>query len=126
MQDYEKQATFEEVRFNREKVQAIQILSEQCLSDLKLNIGQTAENFMQREFTAQLTAFVYSNTIDERTLDYYCERPTFFDWLFRRRKKVSFEFKAKDLLLNPPKNDKDTLRVYEIGRANGRSFSNWL
>lgn len=98
-------------------------MSRKCLSDLKLSKGQTSDDFLQDKLTAQLTGFIYSNTIDERKLEYYLERPTFFDWLFRRRKKVVFDFKAKDLMLNPPKTNLDKiLRVYEIGRGESVSF----
>lgn len=123
MLDYEKQFTAQEVRFNREKVAATMQMSRECLSDLKLSKGQTSDDFLQDKLTAQLTGFIYSNTIDERKLEYYLERPTFFDWLFRRRKKVLFDFKAKDLMLNPPKTNLDKiLRVYEIGRGESVSF----
>lgn len=71
------------------------------------------DEFIVDELTYRLTSFVYSNTIDERTLTYYCPKPTFLDWLFGRTKKVEFEFKAKDLLLNPPQ-IKETIRIYEI------------
>jgi hypothetical protein len=123
MLDSEKQFTAQEVRFNREKVAATMQMSKDCLVDLKLDIGQTSENYISDMLTARLTGHVYSNTIDERKLEYYLERPTFFDWLFRRRKKVVFDFKAKDLMLNPPNFNGDTLlRCYEIGRGESVSF----
>lgn len=106
------------VTFNREKVAATMQMSKECLVDLKLSIGQTSEDFLSDKLTAKLVGFIYSNTIDERKLEYNLERPTFFDWLFRRRKKVVFDFKAKDLMLNPPKNNLDNLlRVYEIDKG---------
>jgi hypothetical protein len=123
MLDTEKQFTSKEVRFNREKVVAQMQIAKECLSDIKLNIAQTSEDFMSDKLTVQLVGFIYSNTIDERKLEYNLERPTFFDWLFRRRKKVVFDFKAKDLMLNPPKTDRDKiLRVYEIGKGESVSF----
>jgi len=123
MLDSEKQFTAQEVRFNREKVAAIMQMSKDCLVDLKLDIRQTSDNYISDTLTARLTGHIYSNTIDERKLEYHLERPTFFDWLFRRRKKVVFDFKAKDLMLNPPKTSPDKiLRVYEIGRGESVSF----
>lgn len=104
--------------FNREKIRIKEIISEQCISDLELNLGRTAENFINNELTVLLTGHVFSKTIEERTLSYYCEPPTFFDWLFRRRKKVNFDFKIKDLLINPPKNTENTIRIYDINQSN--------
>lgn len=74
--------------------------------------GRNDDDFVRDELTATLQAFVYESTIDERELIYYAPRPTFLDWLLRRQRKVVFQFKAKDLLLNPP--SENELRTYQI------------
>ena len=101
-----------EAVFSREKIAAKMAVSERCLTDLKLNIGKTHEDYVLDRLTASLSGHIYSNTIDERKLEYYSEPPTFLDWLFRRRKLIIFDFKAKDLLLDPPSDG--CLRTYEV------------
>jgi len=113
MVDYTNSPNFKEVTYISERLGADTEIIESCLTDLDLNI--TKEEYIKDVLKAQLVGFIYSNTIDERQLEYYCERPSFLDWLFRRKKKVMFNFKAKDLLINPPKDFQNkALRVYEI------------
>lgn len=105
----------QEVVFKREKVSAVMQMSKDCIVDLKFDLGQTSENYISDTLTARLTGHIYSNTIDERRLKYKLEPPTFLDWLFRRRKEVEFDFKAKDLMISPPRGSMDNiLRCYEI------------
>jgi hypothetical protein len=112
--EIEKIVTNEVTAFMREKIATIEKMSLDCLTDLKLELGQDTDDYLGGVFTARLQAFIYQNTIAERDLVYYCDRPTFLDWLLRRKKKVVFKFKAKDLLIKPPKTEKPTLRIYEI------------
>jgi hypothetical protein len=73
-------------------------------------------DFLHERITAQLTAKIYESTIEERILSYHAPAPTFLDWLFRRKRKVEFDFKVKDLLIDPPANwqKRVFLRCYEI------------
>ena len=99
--------------FDKIKLVGSEKISSECLNDIALNIGQASIDDMLNDiYTLELVGWIYSRTIEERKLTYYCERPTFLDWLFRRKKKVEFDFKASDLLINPP--DKNTLRIYDI------------
>lgn len=98
--------------FEKLKLSAIEKISSDCITNISFYLGQTAEDILDDMYTFQIVGYVYSRTIDERKLTYYCERPTFLDWLFRRKKKIEFDFKASDLLINPP--DEDTLRIYDV------------
>lgn len=117
MYDYsEKTCKAKEITFNREKIASMMKISKRCISDIEIKTYQTSEDYITDKLTVQLEAFIYSNTIDERKLEYYLERPSFLDWLLRRRKKVMFDFKAKDLMLDAPIKNKDKfIRIYEIG-----------
>lgn len=108
--------TSNEASFEQEKIGEIMKFSKDFITDKELKIGSDNNDFMTNTLTAKMIAKIYTNTIDERDLIYYAERPTFFDWLFRRKKKVVFRFKAKDLLFNPPKNGNS--RIYIIERDN--------
>jgi hypothetical protein len=99
--------------FEKEKASARLDVSKELFSFTTLNIY---ENTILQELNIVLSGYFFSNLADERKLSYYCPRPRFIDWLFRRRKKVIFDFKAKDLLLNPPKKE-NTVRIYEINET---------
>ena len=91
---------YKEIKFEKEKIAVIDKISNNVLNDLKLEISQVAEDFVNETMTMRLTAFIYSNLAEERNLDYYFERPTFLDWLLRRKRKATFNLKVKDLLLD--------------------------
>ena len=62
-----------------------------------------------------ISAFFFSclkqNAVIEKTFD----RPTFFDWLFRRKRTVKIHVGARDVKLDPPLMPQgETLRVYEF------------
>jgi hypothetical protein len=105
----------ERTTFTKEKITVMEKISNEVIRELKFESGQTGDDFMNDILTKRLSAFVYANTLEERELVYYCPRPTFFDWLFRRTKKAVWNFKVKDLLLNAPATP-NTLRIYEIER----------
>jgi hypothetical protein len=42
------------------------------------------------------------------------DKPTFKEWLFGIKRVATFDLKVKDLLLNPPKDEIPTKRIYEI------------
>lgn len=106
----------QEIKFEREKVAVMQKISNEVLNDLKLEISQVADDFVNETMTMRLTGFIYSNLADERILDYYFDRPTFLDWLLRRKRKATFNLKVKDLLLNAPKTE-NSMRIYVVERS---------
>lgn len=81
-----------------------------CLSAPKLTVS---DDLITETLKYNLVSFIYERTIDERKIEYVLDKPSFFDWLFRRKKTVVIDFKAKDLLLNPP--SERTIRIYELG-----------
>ena len=109
----------QEIKFDREKVAVMQKISKEVLSNLKLEFSQGEDDFVNEAteaMTMRLTGFIYSNLAEERDLNYYFDRPTFLDWLLRRRRKATFKLRVEDLLLNPPTTNK-TIRIYVTERT---------
>lgn len=94
-----------ETVFKKEKIASSLKISKELLApNLGLSIGQVADDIIMDTFSVQIEAFIYSNTVEQRTLEYYCPRPSFWDWLFHRQKRVTWQLSVKDLLKNPPSN----------------------
>lgn len=104
------------IEFDKEKVAVMEKISRELLRDVEFGCGNTDMDVVTNQMTLKLTGYIYSNMADVRTLTYYCDRPKFFDWLFRRRKSVNWELKVKDLLLNPPKLKDRTTRIYLVDK----------
>ena len=102
-----------EIKFEKEKVTVMKKISNEVLNDLKLEVSKVSDDFVNETITMLLTGFIYSDLADERNLDYYFDRPTFLDWLLRRKRKATFNLKVKDLLLNDPKTD-NSMRIYVV------------
>ena len=103
-----------EIIFNRERVAQYLKYSKEMVSQMRLTLN--VEDYLTDELTAVLDSYLYTQTQDEKTISYYVDRPKFFDWLLRRRKRVDFTIKARDVLLNPPTDNPPTIRLYEINR----------
>lgn len=103
-----------EKEFIKEQLGAYCGISDQMFVDEHFEV--TKNELLMPELWARLTAYVYSNIAEDRDIEYYCPRPTFLDWILRRRKKVIFNLKVKDLLINPPK-DPATKRIYIVSET---------
>ena len=99
--------------FEKEKIAVYQKISKEILSDLELLVSKADTDFIDKTMTMQLSGYIYSNLAEERVLHYYFDRPTFLDWLFRRKRKATFNLKVKDLKLNDPKTD-NSIRIYIV------------
>ncbi|HUX56229.1 MAG TPA: hypothetical protein VMV77_04600 [Bacteroidales bacterium] len=102
-----------EIKFNEEKASAYLKVSNEFISGIKIKIGEANEmDMIYEQLTITIDAIFYSALVEDKILTYYCPRPKFFDWLFRRCKKVEWNLKVKDVLLNPPKPITNTKRIY--------------
>jgi len=101
----------EEKVFRKEKAAVIQKITNEAISDLKFTIGQEGDDFMRENLTVMLSASIYTHLAEERELVYDFDRPTFTDWLLRRKRKAKFNLKVKDLLLILPISE-NSLRMY--------------
>jgi hypothetical protein len=103
----------ERVEFTKERMSVFNKVSAEVISEIDLVVGRVDDDLIRDMFTMKMDAWFLANTADERTLTYYCDRPRFFDWLFRRNRTVEFKLEVKDLLLNPPRLSKTT-RTYIV------------
>jgi len=103
-----------EIIFNRERVAQHLRYSKEMVSQMRLTLN--IEDYLTGELSAVLDSYLYTQTQEEKTISHYADRPKFFDWLLRRRKRVDFTIKARDVLLNPPPDNPPTIRLYEINR----------
>lgn len=99
-------------QFRRETIAVCEKVPKTLVSDIKFKIDHVGYDLMEDLLTHMMYGNIYSKMADERVLTYYAPKPTFFDWLFGRIKKVEFQLKVKDLLINPPQ--KGTIRTYEV------------
>ena len=102
------------IEFTKEKMAAIEKISKELLTESVVDIGQSSEDFLADTLSFRLSASIYSNMSEERDLVYEFKRPTFLDWLLRRKRIATFKLKVKDLLLIPPAMPKMTERIYLI------------
>lgn len=99
------------IEFIKEKVSVETKISSDLITELNFYSQREYDDFVYNTMTVKLVGYIHSNLAEERDLVYHCKRPSFFDWLFRRRKSVTFNLKVKDLLINPPKTA-NTKRIY--------------
>ncbi len=102
----------EKLVFDLDKASSYLKISNELISEFQISQSTVDMDLVYDQLTVKLDALFYSNLAEERILIYYCPRPTFFDWLFRRERKVEWELKVKDILLNPPKMPDKTKRIY--------------
>jgi len=104
----------EKVEFTLEEISKIEKISRSVVSGSYVQPGYESDDFMKNLVTFQIGVYFYTNMAETRNLTFYCPRPTFLDWLFRRTKRVIFKLEVKDLLLNPPKMPDRTKRIYIV------------
>lgn len=79
-----------------------------------LEIGREANDFAYDMLTAKLHGFIYSMAKEEGSITILFEPPTFFDWLFRRRKEKKIPYKIRELVRADKMKFPDNIRVIEI------------
>lgn len=68
---------------------------------------------IEKEMIMEMSTELFSKACPTQKIEYEFERPTFFDWLLRRKRKVTIEAKAKDVLVEPPKVNSPIIRMVE-------------
>jgi hypothetical protein len=94
--------------YEEKKIAASILVDERAFNKMSANIIKDVENHLK----IQMIAFVNERAVDERNLEYEFENPTFLDWLMRRKRKVTVNFKASDILLEAPKDY--CARIYDV------------
>lgn len=96
-------------RITQEKVAAYMKVSHEYLQT-----GLEADDFIYNQLTAVLHAKVYSMAQEEGEITVFIERPTFFDWLFRRDKEKKIKYSIRELVKADKMKFHDNIRVIEI------------
>jgi hypothetical protein len=79
-----------------------------------MKVGMEADDFVYEQLTAVLHGKVYSMAQEEGEIIVYIERPTFFDWLFRRTKEKKIKYTIRELVKADKMKFPDNIRVIEI------------
>ena len=70
----------------------------------------TESGFLNDDIVIKMKAELWTQTQDSKAI--ILDRPTFLEWLFRIRRKVVVT--ARDVLLDPPNNNENTIRLYQF------------
>ena len=100
--------------YQKEKIACTVKIPRKMLCDVKYTVAQNGDDEILELLTARLTGFIASRVAEERDFTHYFQPPTFFDWLFRRKRKFSLHITVKDVLKNPPQQPYGTIRMYEF------------
>jgi hypothetical protein len=90
----------EKTEFTREKISMYCKYSHEYIESM--SVIETEDIFVDM-IIKRVDAFIATHMAETQILTYYCPRPTFFDWLFRREKKIEWSILIKDILKNPPR-----------------------
>lgn len=96
-------------RITKEKVTAYVKVSRDFVET-----GMVDDDFVYNQLTAQLYGYVYSMAKEEGEISVFIERPTFFDWLFRRTKEKKIQYSIRELVKTDKMKLPDNIRVIEI------------
>jgi len=102
------------IEFTKEKLSTDYQVSKDlinAISEVTFESGQTELDSILNLMTLRLDAYYLAHLSEKIPLQFECKRPTFLDWLLRRRQIAKFELHVKDLLLKPPALP-DTQRIY--------------
>lgn len=101
--------------FEKKKFAVFTKFSADILNDIDVKIF---EDKITNTITARMEAFFYEKQVAEKEIVYYFDRPTFLDWLLRRRKTKRIKINISDVLNNPPKTLENTIRHYTLTKQN--------
>jgi hypothetical protein len=103
-----------ELAFDKEKISSYAKISKELIDSYNVNLSHNDIDFVMEELTLKIDAYIYANTSETITEFYEFKRPTFFEWLFRKKRYAEFTIQIKDILINPPKMPKETVRIYKV------------
>ena len=92
MEEFKKEKISTYIKFTNEMLEDITIAREGC-------------DFERDLMTMQLSNFIFTSMIGEKTIIKTFERPSFFEWLFKKERTVHIDVVAKEIFKNPPNTD---------------------
>jgi hypothetical protein len=72
------------------------------------------DDYLAETFAYQLKAYIYKRIKEKRSIECIFERPSFLDWLLRRKRKLTKEIIISDILKNPPSELKQYFEIVEF------------
>lgn len=103
-----------EKNFHTETITVEKIANYVKVSPEYLKSGMESDDFMYNQLTVMLHGYVYSMAKEEGEITVHIERPTFFDWLFRRTKEKKVKYVIKELVQANKMKFPDNIRVIQI------------
>lgn len=94
--------TLEEIVFKRERLTVGSRLSNNFIANAKIDVIQ---DHLYHSWSTHLDAYFYTHLKDTQTITVYHKRPTFFEWLFRKKIAIEVSIECKELFRNPPELD---------------------
>jgi len=91
--------------FKKQSFVSFDKFTEQYISDVKIQYGKDSDDFIKNLVTARLKTDLYSKFVENRTITKEFKRPTFFDWLLRRKQKYTFNVKVSEVTKYVPNGD---------------------
>lgn len=88
--------------FTKEKIAVNEKISDLFLKEMDLSIAKNGDDFVRELFTIQLESFIMTRLNEKQNIIVYRERPTFMEWILRKRRSFVFEISCKEVLKNPP------------------------
>jgi hypothetical protein len=99
------------VEFTDERIRAAWKVSKEIF-EVTMHVGMAEDDMLRDLYTVFIEAKIKTRLSEQRELTYYCPRPTFFDWLFRRTKRVKFNLDISHLKLREA--PEGTVNIYDI------------
>jgi len=91
---YQNNIEFQKVIF--EKIQS-RIQSESCLEDMRAVSFEYYINEYQRRLISRLTLEHYERIAESKEVEFFIERPSFIEWLFRKTKTKKVTITLKEI-----------------------------
>lgn len=103
----------EKQEFKKQKFVSFDKFTEEYISDVKIQYGIDSDDFIKNLVTARLKTDLYSKFIEDRTFTKEFKRPTFFDWLLRRKQKYTFNVKVSEVTKYVPNGENILMVEFE-------------
>jgi len=101
-----------EETYTKQKISAYMKATPEMMTERNLRIGMDGEDFINDLLTCQLEAFIYKSAQPTQTTYHYVPRPTFLDWMLKRRKVINITVECDKVLKVAP--DDKSILVYNI------------
>ena len=99
--------------FKKQSFVSFDKFTEEYISDIKIQYGKDSDDFIKNLVTVRLKTDLYSKFVEERTLTKEFKRPTFFDWLLRRKQKYTFNVRVSEVTKYVPNGDNILMVEFE-------------